>query len=40
MPRDELDAFDRLYLNHGLLTTWDGVGDDARRRGRRRRDDS
>ena len=24
MPRDELDAFDRLYLNHGLLTTWDG----------------
>ena len=24
MPRDELDAFDELYLNHGLLTTWDG----------------
>ncbi len=24
MPRDELSAFDRLYLNHGLLTTWDG----------------
>jgi choline dehydrogenase-like flavoprotein len=24
MPRDELDAFDRLYLNHGLLSTWDG----------------
>ena len=24
MPRDELGAFDRLYLNHGLLTTWDG----------------
>jgi choline dehydrogenase-like flavoprotein len=24
MPRDELDAFGRIYLNHGLLTTWDG----------------
>lgn len=24
MPRAEVDAFDRLYLNHGLLTTWDG----------------
>jgi choline dehydrogenase-like flavoprotein len=24
MPRDELTAFDRLYLNHGLLTSWDG----------------
>ena len=24
MPTDELDAFGRLYLNHGLLTTWDG----------------
>jgi len=24
MPRDELAAFDELYLNHGLLTTWDG----------------
>ena len=24
MPRDELDAFDRLYLDHGLVTTWDG----------------
>jgi choline dehydrogenase-like flavoprotein len=24
MPRDELDAFGRLYLNHGLLATWDG----------------
>lgn len=24
MPRAELDAFDRLYLNHGLTTTWDG----------------
>jgi choline dehydrogenase-like flavoprotein len=24
MPRDELDAYDRLYLNHGLLSTWDG----------------
>ena len=24
MPRDELDAFGRLYLNHGLLSTWDG----------------
>ncbi len=23
MPRDELDAFSRLYLNHGLLSTWD-----------------
>jgi choline dehydrogenase-like flavoprotein len=25
MPRDELDAFARLYLNHGLLATWDGA---------------
>jgi choline dehydrogenase-like flavoprotein len=24
MPRDELDAYGRLYLNHGLLSTWDG----------------
>ena len=24
MPRDELDAFGRIYLNYGLLTTWDG----------------
>lgn len=24
MPRDELEAFSRLYLNHGLLATWDG----------------
>jgi choline dehydrogenase-like flavoprotein len=24
MPRDELAAYDDLYLNHGLLTTWDG----------------
>ena len=24
MPRTEVDAFDRLYLDHGLLTTWDG----------------
>ena len=24
MPRDELGAFDRLYLDHGLLSTWDG----------------
>jgi choline dehydrogenase-like flavoprotein len=24
MPTDELDAFGRLYLNHGLLSTWDG----------------
>jgi len=24
MPRTELDAFDRHYLNHGLTTTWDG----------------
>jgi choline dehydrogenase-like flavoprotein len=23
MPRDELDAYSRLYLNHGLLATWD-----------------
>jgi choline dehydrogenase-like flavoprotein len=23
MPRDELDAYGRLYLNHGLLSTWD-----------------
>jgi choline dehydrogenase-like flavoprotein len=25
MPRDEMDAFARLYLNHGLLSTWDGA---------------
>lgn len=25
MPTDELDAYSRLYLNHGLLTTWDGA---------------
>jgi long-chain-alcohol oxidase len=25
MPRDEFDAFARLYLNHGLLATWDGA---------------
>ncbi len=25
MPEDELDAYARLYLNHGLLTTWDGA---------------
>lgn len=24
MPRGELDAYGRLYLNHGLLSTWDG----------------
>ncbi len=24
LPTDELDAFSRVYLNHGLLTTWDG----------------
>ncbi|HET7029493.1 MAG TPA: NAD(P)-dependent oxidoreductase, partial [Candidatus Limnocylindrales bacterium] len=24
LPGDELDAYSRLYLNHGLLTTWDG----------------
>ncbi len=24
MPRDEMTAFERLYLNHGLLSTWDG----------------
>lgn len=25
MPRDELDAYGRLYLNHGLLSTWDAA---------------
>ena len=25
MPDDELEAFARLYLNHGLLATWDGA---------------
>jgi len=25
MPRDELDAYGRLYLNDGLLSTWDGA---------------
>nr|MBA2719904.1 GMC family oxidoreductase [Chloroflexota bacterium] len=24
LPTDEMDAFSRVYLNHGLLTTWDG----------------
>ena len=24
MPTTEVDAFDRLYLDHGLVTTWDG----------------
>ena len=24
MPRTEVDAFDRLYLDRGLLSTWDG----------------
>jgi len=24
MPRKEIDAFDRLYLDHGLVATWDG----------------
>ena len=24
MPRNELAAFDRLYLDHGLTSTWDG----------------
>jgi choline dehydrogenase-like flavoprotein len=24
VPRDELDAYGRLYLNYGLLSTWDG----------------
>jgi choline dehydrogenase-like flavoprotein len=24
LPTDELDAYSRVYLNHGLLTTWDG----------------
>ncbi|HET7471992.1 MAG TPA: GMC family oxidoreductase [Candidatus Limnocylindrales bacterium] len=24
LPTNELDAYSRLYLNHGLLTTWDG----------------
>ncbi len=24
MPRNEMDAFDRLYLGHGLTATWDG----------------
>jgi len=25
MPTNELDAFSDLYLNHGLLSTWDGA---------------
>ena len=25
MPRSEVDAFDRLYLDRGLLSTWDGA---------------
>jgi len=24
LPTNEMDAYDRVYLNHGLLTTWDG----------------
>ena len=26
---DELDAFDRLYLNHGFNVSWDGVDHDC-----------
>ena len=37
MPRDELDAFGRLYLNHGLLVDLGRRGHDARRVGGRRR---
>ena len=37
MPRDELDAYGRLYLNHGLLSTWDGAVTMLAGRGRRRR---
>ncbi len=25
LPANEMDAYDRVYLNHGLLTTWDGA---------------
>jgi GMC oxidoreductase len=25
LPTDEMDAYDRIYLNHGLNTTWDGA---------------
>ena len=25
LPADEMDAYSRVYLNHGLLTTWDGA---------------
>ena len=25
LPIDELDAYSRIYLDHGLLTTWDGA---------------
>jgi choline dehydrogenase-like flavoprotein len=25
MPSNEMDAYDRLYLNHGLVATWDGA---------------
>ena len=38
MPRDELDAFDRLYLDHGLVDDLGRLGHDARRRRRRWRD--
>ncbi len=44
MPTNELDAFDRHYLNHGLLATWDGAitmlsGQWRRRRHARQLDD-
>ena len=38
MPRTELEAFSRLYLNHGLLSTWDALDQPPRRLGGRRRD--
>ena len=38
MPTDELDAYGRLYLNHGLLSTWDGSVTMLAGAGGRRRD--
>ena len=39
MPRDELDAFDRLYLDHGLRLDLGRLGHAPRGRRRRRRHD-
>ena len=39
MPTDELAAYDRMYLDHGMTATWDGSVSILAGLGRRRRDD-